>query len=98
LVKFQSNLNPNLQSDTGLSEIGLEFNQSEERKPISSLVNFALISQYLIQSLVWYGLSKARIRLEIKIDIELDFDQSKQSSLNLKLVFFFLIGQNPIQS
>jgi len=26
-------------------EIGLEFNQSEERKPISSLVNFALIGQ-----------------------------------------------------
>jgi len=26
-------------------EIGLEFNQSEERKPISSLVNFALIDQ-----------------------------------------------------
>jgi len=27
------------------TEIGLEFNQSEERKPISSLVNFALIDQ-----------------------------------------------------
>jgi len=26
-------------------EIGLEFNQSEERKPISSLVKFALIDQ-----------------------------------------------------
>jgi len=26
-------------------EIELEFNQSEERKPISSLVNFALIGQ-----------------------------------------------------
>jgi len=26
-------------------EIGLEFNQSEKRKPISSLVNFALIGQ-----------------------------------------------------
>jgi len=26
-------------------EIGLEFNQPEERKPISSLVNFALIGQ-----------------------------------------------------
>jgi len=26
-------------------EIGLEFNQSEERKPILGLVNFALISQ-----------------------------------------------------
>jgi len=25
--------------------IGLEFNQSEERKPISSLMNFALIDQ-----------------------------------------------------
>jgi len=41
-------------------EIGLEFNQSEERKSISSLVNFALIDQNLIQfqsqSLVWYGL------------------------------------------
>jgi len=28
----------------------LEFNQSEERKPISSLVNFALIGQNLIQT------------------------------------------------
>jgi len=28
----------------------LEFNQLEERKPISSLVNFALIDQNLIQS------------------------------------------------
>jgi len=35
---------------------------------------------------------KARIRLEIKIEIRLDFDQSKQSSLNLRLVFFLLIG------
>jgi len=38
----------------------LEFNQSEERKPISSLVKFALIGQNPIQSqsqsLVWYGL------------------------------------------
>jgi len=34
----------------------LEFNQSEERKPISSLVNSALIGQNLIQSQVWYGL------------------------------------------
>jgi len=31
-------------------EIGLKFNQSKERKPISSLVNFALIGQNLIQS------------------------------------------------
>jgi len=30
-------------------EIGLEFNQLEERKPISSLVNFALIDQNLIK-------------------------------------------------
>jgi len=37
--------------------------------------------------------SKACIRLEIEIEIGLDFDQSKQSSLNLKLVFFFLIGK-----
>jgi len=41
-------------------EIGLEFNQSEEREPISNLVNFALIDQIPIQSqsqsLVWYGL------------------------------------------
>jgi len=29
-------------------EIGLEFNQSKERKPISSLVNSALIGQNLI--------------------------------------------------
>jgi len=35
---------------------------------------------------------KARIRLEIGIEIELDFDQLKQSSLNLRLVFFLLIG------
>jgi len=38
----------------------LVFNQSEEKKPISSLVNFALIGQNSIQSqsqsLVWYGL------------------------------------------
>jgi len=38
----------------------LEFNQSEEKKPISSLVNFALIGQNLTQtqsqSAVWYGL------------------------------------------
>jgi len=31
-------------------EIELEFNQSEERKPISSLVNFALIGENPIQS------------------------------------------------
>jgi len=31
-------------------EIGLEFNQLEERKLISSLVRFALIDQNLIQS------------------------------------------------
>jgi len=31
-------------------KIALEFNQSEERKSISSLVNFALISQNPIQS------------------------------------------------
>jgi len=31
-------------------EIELEFNQSEERKPISSLVNSALINQNPIQS------------------------------------------------
>jgi len=40
-------------------EIGLEFNQSKKRKPISSLVNFALIHQKPIcsqsQSLGWYG-------------------------------------------
>jgi len=36
--------------------------------------------------------AKARIRLEIGIEIGLDFDQSKQSSLNLRLVFFLLIG------
>jgi len=35
---------------------------------------------------------KARIRLEIGIEIGLDFDQSKQSLLNLRLVFFPLIG------
>jgi len=39
----------------------LEFNQSEGRKPISCLVNFALIGQNPIQSqsesLVWYGLN-----------------------------------------
>jgi len=45
--------------------------------PISSIVDTEL---------------KARIRLEIEIEIGLDFDQSKQSSLNLKLVFFLLIG------
>jgi len=41
---------------------------------------------------------KARIRLEIRIEIGLDFDQSKQSSLNLRLIFFLLIGKIPIQS
>jgi len=35
--------------------------------------------------------SKARVRLEI--DTELKFDQSKQNSLNLKLIFFRLIGE-----
>jgi len=41
----------------------LVFNQLEERKPISSLVNFALIDQNSIQSqsqsLVWYGLKNS---------------------------------------
>jgi len=32
-------------------EIVYEFNQSEERNPISSLVNFVLIGQNLIQTL-----------------------------------------------
>jgi len=44
-------------------EIRLEYNQSEEKKPISSLVNFVLIDQNPIQSqsqsLVWYGLKPA---------------------------------------
>jgi len=35
---------------------------------------------------------KARIRIEIEMEIGLDFDQSKQSSLNLRLIFFLLIG------
>jgi len=35
---------------------------------------------------------EAHIRLEIGIEIGLDFDQSKQSSLNLRLDFFLLIG------
>jgi len=35
---------------------------------------------------------EARIRLEIGIEIGLNFDQSKQSSLNLRLDFFLLIG------
>jgi len=38
----------------------LDFNQSEERKSISDLINFVLIGQNSIQfqsqSLVWYGL------------------------------------------
>jgi len=33
-----------------------------------------------------------RIRLEIEIKIGLEFDQSKQSSLNIRAVFFRLIG------
>jgi len=37
--------------------------------------------------------SKAHIRLEIEIDVGLKFDQSKQNSLNLKLIFFLLIGE-----
>jgi len=36
--------------------------------------------------------AKVRIRLEIEIEIGLDFDQLKQSLLNLRLVFFLLIG------
>jgi len=32
------------------TEIGLEFNQSEKRKSVSGLVNFALIGQNPIQS------------------------------------------------
>jgi len=43
------------------------FNQSEERKPISSLVNFGLIGQNSIQSqsqsLVWYGLWECSVPL-----------------------------------
>jgi len=35
---------------------------------------------------------KACIRLKIEIKIGLDFDQLKQSLLNLRLVFFLLIG------
>jgi len=45
-------------------EIGLEFNQSEGRKPISSLVNFALIGQDPIKA-NWYkviGLSFSVLR------------------------------------
>jgi len=42
----------------------LEFNQSEERKPISGSVNFALIGQnpiqFQFQSLVWYRLKPSR--------------------------------------
>jgi len=38
-------------SDIGI-EIELELNQSEERKPISSLVNFALIGQNPISILI----------------------------------------------
>jgi len=48
---------------------------------------------YLCLFLVQSGtLLKACIRLEIEIEIRLDFDQSKQNSLNLRLVFFLLIG------
>jgi len=82
-------------------EIGLEFNQSEERKSISSLVNFVLIDQNPIQSqsqsLVRYGL-KARITLEIEIKIRLEFNQSEERKPVSGLVNFVLIGQNPIQS
>jgi len=35
------------------------------------------------------NLNKVRIRLEIEIEIGLEFDQSKQSSLNVRVVFFF---------
>jgi len=45
----------------------LEFNQSDERKPILSLVNFALIGQIPIQfqsqSLVWYGHKKRQNKI-----------------------------------
>jgi len=50
----------------------LEFNQSEERKPISSLVNFALIGQNPIQSqsqsLVWYRLKVCDTMLVFLLD------------------------------
>jgi len=39
-----------------LREIGLEFNQLKERKPLLRLVNFVLIGQIPIQS-QWYGLN-----------------------------------------
>jgi len=41
---------------------------------------------------------KARIRLEIGIEIGLDFDQSEGRKPISSLVYFALIGQNPIQS
>jgi len=66
-------------------KIGLEFNQSEERKPISSLVNFALIGQNLIQSqsqsLVWYRLkSVSDQRLRLRLDWNLTNQKEKTQS------------------
>jgi len=53
-------------------EIRLEFNQSEERKLILSLVNFALIGQNPIQSQYQSRVNsfKARIKLEIGVNNE----------------------------
>jgi len=54
LATYDFIIEPALEIDI---EIGLKFNQSKERKPISSLMNFALIGQnpisILISSLIW---------------------------------------------
>jgi len=61
----------------------LEFNQSEGRKPISSLVNFASIDQNPIQSqsqsLVWYGLNK-------EASVYTSYTNSESSGIKNKLI------------
>jgi len=65
-----------------------------KRRVSAACENVPLILFFLVA----LDCTKARMRLEIGIEIGLDFDQSKQSLLNLRSVFFLLIGQNPIHS
>jgi len=68
----------------------LEFNQSEERKPISSLVNFALIGQNLIQiqsqSVVWYGLKKENRQLSHITSYAIGWHRCADLALRLRCV------------
>jgi len=59
----------------------LEFNQSEKRKPISSLVIFALIGQNSIQSRspIWYGFKNL-------------FDSCRRNSGNMLRLFVTIVA------